>query len=107
MKTIGSCFVVLMLLTSALVAAPETSPLSTAGGRIASIDAAAKSLVVKVDGAGGGQELKLLIAHDSKIVKGSAAVELSALNAGDQINVTYKSVAGQNVVVNIGVSVKS
>jgi Cu/Ag efflux protein CusF len=108
MKIIGSCLMVLMLFASAAFAAIESPRLATAGGRVASIDSSAGALVVKVDGTKGvPHEMTFLVAADSKIVKDGTAVALSDLKTGDKVNVTYHLEDGKNVVVNIGVAVKS
>jgi len=109
MRIVGTCLMVLMMFASAAFAAVENPRLATAGGRIASIDSAAQSLTVKVDGAKGANagEMTFVVADDSKIVKDGAAVTLSDLKAGDKINVTYHAEDGRNVVVNIGVAAKS
>jgi Cu/Ag efflux protein CusF len=108
MKLIGTCLFVLVLLASAAVAGPESARLSTAGGQIASIDSAANMVVVKVVGqTGESQDLSFVVAEDSKIVKGGAAVTLGDLKQGDKVTVTYQAKGGKNVIVNIGVESKS
>lgn len=107
MKLLETSLLILMLFTTAAVAAiaaNDTSRLATAGGQIASIDPAAKSLTVKVDDqTGKARDLTLVVADDSKIVKDGAAVTLKDLKQGDKVTVTYRAEAGKNVVVNIGV----
>ena len=110
MKVIGTCLVVSMLLAPAAMAAPspESGRMATAAGQIASVDAAAKSLVVKVADPGGQpQELNLVVADDSKIIKNGATVTLNDLKQGDRVTITYKAQDGKNMVVNIGVDSKS
>jgi Cu/Ag efflux protein CusF len=111
MKILGTCLAISMILApavSAAVASPDGAVMATAGGQIASIDAAAKSLVVKVnDPTAPPQELSFVVADDAKIIKNGTAVPLSELKAGDKVTVTYRAQNGQNLVVNIGVESKS
>jgi Cu/Ag efflux protein CusF len=111
MKSIGTGVLVLMLLAPTVMAAvpaPVGAPMATAAGQIASIDTAAKSLVVKVTVPGGQpQSLNLVVADDSKIIKNGAAVALSDLKQGDKVTITYRPEDGKNLVVNIGVESKT
>jgi Cu/Ag efflux protein CusF len=108
MKHTGILLMALMLLTSVAHSAPEPGKLSMAGGQIASIDNDANSLTVTVaDPAGETQELTLVVADDSKIVKNGAKIALSDLKEGDKVTVTYQAENGKNVVVNIGVETKT
>jgi Cu/Ag efflux protein CusF len=111
MKAIGTGLVVLMLLAPAAMAAvpaPVGAPMATAAGQIASIDAAANTLVVKVTVQGEQpQNLNLVVADDSKIIKNGAAVALSELKQGDKVTITYRPEDGKNLVVNIGVESKT
>ena len=87
MRIIGTCLLVLMSFASAAFAAIENPRLATAGGKIASIDSAAQSLIVKVDGAkGADSEMTFVVADDSKIVKDGATAP-----AGDQKPAEKKS----------------
>jgi Cu/Ag efflux protein CusF len=109
-KTIGTGLVALMLLAPvAMAAAPAPgAPMATAAGQIASVDAAGKSLVIKVTVPGGQpQNLNLTVADDSKIIKNGTAVPLSDLKMGDKVTITYRPEDGRNMVVNIGVESKT
>lgn len=105
MKLMAAILTVLVLFVGAAATAPEEARLASAGGQITSIDATAKSLIVKVDGQPGAEpgELTLVLADDSKIVKNGKAVTLSDLERGDKVTVTYRPQDGKNVVINIGV----
>jgi Cu/Ag efflux protein CusF len=95
-------------LASAMFAATDAPKLSTAGGQITSIDKAASSLTVKVDGKQGApQDVTFVVADDSKIVKEGSAIQLADLQQGDKVTVTYRQENGKNVVVNIGVASKT
>jgi Cu/Ag efflux protein CusF len=111
MKIIGTCLVVSMALAPAAMAAvasPESGRMTTASGQVASIDSAAKSLVVKVaEPSGKPQALTVVVADDSKIIKNGAAISLKELKQGDKVTVTYKAQNGKNMVVNIGVDSNS
>jgi Cu/Ag efflux protein CusF len=114
MKIIGTCLAVVLLAapaaaaTPAAVAATENARMATAGGMVASIDMAAKSLVVKVEGQqGDAHDMTFVVAEDSKLLKDGAAVTLEDLKQGDKVTVTYKAQSGKNVVVNIGVESKT
>jgi Cu/Ag efflux protein CusF len=92
----------------AVAGSPESGRMATAAGVISSIDAAGKSLVVKVAEPGGEpQELNLVIAEDSKIIKNGAAISLGDLKEGDKVTITYEAQEGKNLVINIGVETKS
>jgi Cu/Ag efflux protein CusF len=116
-KMIGTCLAVSMLLApvasaaaaSAAAAAPSDSArMASAAGQVASIDAASNSLVVKVIEPGAPpQDLNLVVADDSKIIKNGAAVALTDLKLGDKVTITYRPQDGKNMVVNIGVDSKS
>jgi Cu/Ag efflux protein CusF len=108
MKLITMCLVLSMMFVAAVSAAMDAPRMTTAAGRIASIDSAANSLVVKVDNPkGDAQDVTFVVADDSKIVKNGAAVALSELKQGEKITVTYRLEGGKNVIVNIGVESKS
>jgi Cu/Ag efflux protein CusF len=108
MKFLAMCLVLSMAFAAAVFSAVDTSPMTTAAGRIASIDSDANSLVVKLDAPKGDvMDLTLVVADDSKIIKNGATVALSDLKQGDKITVTYKSEDGKNVIVNIGVDSKT
>jgi Cu/Ag efflux protein CusF len=112
MKIIGTGLVALMLLAPvaavAAVPAPAGKAMATAAGQIASIDAAAKSLVVKVTAPGEEpQSLSLVMAEDSKIIRNGAAIGLGELKQGDKVTITYRQEDGKNLVVNIGVESKT
>jgi len=108
MRILVSCLAVSVLVATALLAAVDAPKLSTAAGPISSISTAANSLIVKVPGQKGeSQEMTFVVEDDSKIVKSGAAVTLADLKEGDRVTVTYHAMDGKNVVVNIGVEVKS
>jgi Cu/Ag efflux protein CusF len=114
MKTIGMCLAAVLSMAPAAASIPaavvatESARLATAGGMVASIDAAARSLVVKVEGQkGDAHDMTFVVAEDSKLVKDGAAVTLEDLKQGDKVTVTYKTESGKNVVVNIGVESKT
>ena len=97
-----------MLFASSVLASADATRMSTATGRVASIDGAANSLVVKMDGENGdAQEVTFVAAADSKIIKDGAAIALADLKEGEKVTITYKSQEGKNVIVNIGVESKS
>ena len=111
MKITATCLALTMLLApaaSAAVAVPDGASMATAGGKITSIDAAANSLVVKVEGPSvPPHDLSLVVADDAKIIKNGNAVALTELKTGDKVTVTYRAQNGKNLVVNIGVESRS
>jgi Cu/Ag efflux protein CusF len=114
MKIIGSCLSVALAIAPAVAAAPaavaasDSARMATAGGMITSIDTAAKSLVVKVEGQQGeAHDVTFVVAEDSKLLKDGAAVDLADLKQGDKVTVTYRAQSGKNIVVNIGVESKT
>ena len=114
MKIMGTCLAVLLLSAPAAAAEPaalaatDTARMATAGGLVMSIDTAAKSLVVTVaDEKGSAHDVTFVVADDSKLIKGGAAVTLDELKQGDKVTVTYRAQSGKNVVVNIGVESKT
>ena len=111
MKIIRTCLASLMVIAlavPAVVAAPESAPMATAGGQITSIDAAAKSLVVKVnDPTAPPHDLSFVVADDAKIIRNGTAIALSELKQGDKVTITHHAQDGKNVVVNMGTESKT
>lgn len=106
MKHVVTRLAILMLLVASVAVAGEAR-LATAGGQVSAIDAASKSLTVKVAAPSGeAKDMTFMVADDSKILKNGAVVGLNDLVKGDKVTVTYKSMEGKNVVVNIGVDSK-
>jgi len=88
----------------------EPSQQSTAGltmtkGQVVSSDARSNTLVVKIDKAPGGaqSDMSFVVGPDTKILKGSKKASLAELSGGDKVTVNYKTVAGKNMAVSIGV----
>lgn len=113
-KRIGTLLAVASLvvpLSSSVLASvpqPEPARLATADGQVVSVDAAAKSLVVRIDGPSGtSRELTLELADDTKIVKDGAAIALGDLRRGEKITVTYRRQDDKQIAVNIGVQAGS
>jgi Cu/Ag efflux protein CusF len=81
--------------------------LATATGHLASVDASARTLVVKVEEhPGETHDMTFTLDEKTKIVKDGAAIAARELNPGDSVTVTYRNADGKNVVVNIGVGSK-
>lgn len=107
MKRTTTFLALLAACAFAALAATGGAALSTATGSVASVDAAAKTLVVSVSGpAGDAHAMTFAVDDASKIVKDGAAISLAELKQGDKLTVTFKSSGGKNVVVNIGVQTK-
>jgi Cu/Ag efflux protein CusF len=114
MKIMGMSLAALLLIAPAAAAEPaalaatDNARMATARGMVTSIDAVAKSMVVTVaDEKGNAHDVTFVVAEDSKLIKGGAAVTLDELKEGDKVTVTYRAQSGKNVVVNIGVESKT
>jgi hypothetical protein len=90
-----------LLLTSAAIAADEAK-LTTMNGTVVSTDAS--GLVVKVDqGSGRTEDVTVLVAPDTKIIKAGKKIALTDVTGGEKVTVNYKTVNGKKQAVSIGV----
>jgi len=104
MKTLAAFL--LMVSLAGVAGAADTAPLATSSGQVVTVNASAKSLVVKVEDRGKSSDQTFVVNDDSKIVKGSSTIALAELQAGEKVTITYRAQEGRNVVINIGVEAK-
>ena len=94
----------------ALPAAATTDPetMKNAKGSIATVDAAAKSLTVKLPGEAGkpAVDLRVMVDAQTKIIKDGHAIQLTELQVGDVVVVNYRPSGGSSIALSIGVQPK-
>ncbi len=105
MKTIGAFLTVLMSLGTLVVAADPPRQ-AKAVGEIVSIDAAGKSVVVKIEGQGSSENAIFVVPDGAKILKEGKAAKLDDLAEGDEVTVSYRAEGGKNVAVSIDIGSK-
>lgn len=87
------------------LAEDEATTTAAAKGRVVSVDATAKTLVVAVESKEGeSQDVTFTLDAGSKIQKKGEAVALADLDRDEDVAVTYRAVQGKNVVVLIEVA---
>jgi Cu/Ag efflux protein CusF len=104
MKRIGIGILLLGLLVSALPALAENPKLVTSSGEVVAVDAAANAVTVKVETTPGETtEMAFSMGTETKIVKQGQAIGLDKVMPGDKVTISFKTVNGKNVAVNVGV----
>jgi len=81
-------------------AAPEKPKLEKFSGKIKSVDAVAKSIVV----AKGKDEKNFMVTADTKITKGKETPKFEDLKAGMNVSIDYNKEGDKNVAVTIKVA---
>ena len=91
------------LLLAGIAVAGDESKLTITSGQIVSADAAANTLVVKVeDGSGQTKDVTVAVGTDTKIIKDGKRIALADLKSGDKVSLTYQMRDGKNMAVSIG-----
>lgn len=98
---LGAMLTATPLLAATPVADPPPKP-RRAVGTIVSVDAAARTVVVRPEGGGAG-DTAFRVAADARVIRGRRAVRLEALDAGQRVRVTYVRGAGPPVATRISV----
>ncbi len=105
MKTIGAFLTVLMMLGTLVVAADPPRQ-AKAVGEIVSIDAAGKTVVVKIEGQGSSENAIFVVPDGAKVVKEGKAAKFGDLAEGDRVTVSYRAEGGKNVAISIDIGSK-
>jgi len=96
------------LLLAGIAVAGDESKLTITSGQIVSADAAANTLVVKVeDGSGQTKDVTVAVGTDTKIIKDGKRIALADLKSGDKVSLTYQMRDGKNMAVSIGIEPKA
>jgi len=104
MKRIGLGILILGLLVSALPALAGDPKLVTSNGEVVAVDAAANAVTVKIETTPGETtEMAFSMGKDTKIVKQGQPIGLDKVMPGDKVTITFQTVNGKNVAVNVGV----
>lgn len=83
---------------------PDPSATTTSYGTVAAVNAAAKTVTVKVDAKNGTMHrMTFDITPASKIVESERSIALSKVSRGEHVAVTYKRHGRKNLVVNLGI----
>jgi Cu/Ag efflux protein CusF len=107
MKRIGLWIVILGLLFAAIPASAGDPKLATSSGQVVSVDTKANAVVVKVEtNPGEASEIPFTIAKETKVIKGGDDVGIAGIMTGDRVTVTFQTVNGKNVAVNVGIESK-
>jgi len=104
MKRIGIGILLTGLLVSALPALAADAKLVTSSGEVVAVDAGANSVTVKVEATPGETtEMAFSMGKDTKITKQGQAIGVDKIMPGDKVTITFQTVNGKNVAVNVGV----
>jgi len=104
MKRIGLFVLLVGLLVSALPALAGDSKLATSSGEVVAVDASANAVTVKIETTPGETtEMAFAMGKETKIVKKGQAIGLDKIMPGDKVTITFQTVNGKNVAVNVGV----
>ena len=100
----GSLLLAAGLLVSSAALAADEAKLTTMNGTVVSTDAQQSTVLVKVDqGAGKSEDVTIVVAPDTKIIKAGKKVALNDVAGGEKVTVNYKTVDGKKQAVSIGV----
>ena len=95
------------LLLAGIAVAGDESKLTITSGQIVSADAAANTVVVKVeDGSGQTKDVTVAVGTDTKIIKDGKRINVADLKSGDKVSLTYQMRDGKNMAVSIGIEPK-
>lgn len=107
MKRIGVWMVLLGLLVAAMPALAADAQYVTSSGQVVSVDAKANAVMVKVENSPGEtRDVSFTVGKDTKIIKSGEEIGISGLTAGDKVTITFQTVNGKNMAVNVGVEAK-
>ena len=102
MKT-GSILLAAGLLVSSAALAADENKLTTMSGTVVSTDAQANTVTVKAAETGQAEDVTIVVAPDTKIIKAGKKIALNEIAGGEKVTVNYKNVDGKKQAVSIGV----
>ena len=77
-------------------------------GQVVSIDAKAKAMIVKFENKPGrANDIPFTVNRRTKVTKAGRRFGIAGITAGEKITVTFQTVNGKNVAVNVGIESKS
>ncbi len=107
MKRIGLWIVIVGLLVAAIPAMVGDAKFVTSSGQVVSVDTQANSVMVKVENSPGEtRDVSFTIGKDTRFIKAGEAIGITGIMNGDKITITFQTVNGKNVAVNVGIESK-
>jgi Cu/Ag efflux protein CusF len=107
MKRIVLGVAIFGLLIAASPPASGYARLVTSSGRVVSVDTKENAMVVKFENSPGRTaDIPFAVNRQTKVTRAGHRVRLAKIRTGDVVTVTFETVGGKNIAVNVGVEPK-